>query len=219
METEKRFSKKGFTLLELLIVVAILAILAAVALFVLNPAETLRETRDSQRVSDLATLKTALALYITKTTSPLLDNGTNANCKNGASPLLFYSYPSDSPGTPITDATLDTFTAVSQVAAASSSLVNGTGWVKVNLAGLTGGSPVSAMPVDPTNTITAVANVAYSDLVYRYACDATDLSFELNARLESQAMTTKMARDGGNSSNLYENGTKLTILGGSANEF
>src|SRR3990172_4173703 len=72
----------GFTLLELLIVITILAILAVIIIFVLNPAETLRKSRDVQRMSDLATLKNAISLYMTSTTTPYLGNSSsNATCK------------------------------------------------------------------------------------------------------------------------------------------
>ena len=57
---------KGFILLELLIVIAILAILTTVIILVLNPAEALRKTRDTQRVTDLDNLKTVLSLYLDK---------------------------------------------------------------------------------------------------------------------------------------------------------
>ena len=52
---------KGFTLLELLIVIGILAILAGVVVLVLNPAELLRQARDSQRISDLSTMRSAIS--------------------------------------------------------------------------------------------------------------------------------------------------------------
>ncbi|PIR05131.1 MAG: hypothetical protein COV57_00605, partial [Candidatus Liptonbacteria bacterium CG11_big_fil_rev_8_21_14_0_20_35_14] len=66
-------SKKGFTLMELLIVIGILAILATAATLVLNPAELLRQSRDSTRIADLSTLNNALSLYVTNVTSPDLD--------------------------------------------------------------------------------------------------------------------------------------------------
>ena len=47
---------KGFTLLELLIVIAIIAVLSVILVLVLNPAETLKKSRDTQRMSDLSTL-------------------------------------------------------------------------------------------------------------------------------------------------------------------
>ena len=66
-------TKKGFTLLELLIVIAILSILGAIVIFLLNPAETLKKARDSQRISDLSTIKTALGIYMTSVSSSDID--------------------------------------------------------------------------------------------------------------------------------------------------
>ena len=53
----------GFTLIELLVVIAILAILAVAVVLVLNPAEFVRQSRDSARLQDLSTLNKALVLY------------------------------------------------------------------------------------------------------------------------------------------------------------
>ncbi|MCK5085475.1 prepilin-type N-terminal cleavage/methylation domain-containing protein, partial [Candidatus Parcubacteria bacterium] len=60
--TKNEKNMEGFTLLELLIVIAILAILSAVLILILNPAETMKKSRDTQRMSDLATMKTAIGL-------------------------------------------------------------------------------------------------------------------------------------------------------------
>lgn len=54
-------ASKGFTLLELLIVIAILAVLASVTVIVINPAELLARARDSQRMGDIAAINTALS--------------------------------------------------------------------------------------------------------------------------------------------------------------
>ena len=56
----KNNKKKGFTLIEFLVVIAIIAILAVVVVLTLNPAELLRQARDSNRVSDFATFKSAI---------------------------------------------------------------------------------------------------------------------------------------------------------------
>lgn len=40
-------NRKGFTLIELLIVIGILAVLATAVIMVLNPAELLKQARDS----------------------------------------------------------------------------------------------------------------------------------------------------------------------------
>lgn len=211
---------KGFTLLELLIVIAILAILAAIAIFVLNPAETLRESRDTQRVSDLATLKTAIGLYITKTTSPDLTNDATDNnrCVQGGSPTLFYSYPSDGSGGLITDTSFDggNFSTSSQATSSYYALPDGTGWIRIKFSGLTGGSPISDVPVDPTNSIATLSAVTSTDLVYRFACAKNDVTFEINAQLESTSVGARKTKDGGNNSLLYEVGTNLAIIGSAA---
>jgi prepilin-type N-terminal cleavage/methylation domain-containing protein len=51
---------KSFTLVELMIVIAVLAILAAIVIFTLNPAEIFRKNRDSRRMADLTTLNKAI---------------------------------------------------------------------------------------------------------------------------------------------------------------
>ncbi|TSC78591.1 MAG: Uncharacterized protein G01um101433_152 [Parcubacteria group bacterium Gr01-1014_33] len=227
---DKREEGEGFTLLELLIVIGILAILATVVVLVLNPAETLKKSRDAQRIADISTIKSALGLYLTSVSTPQLDNTSgNTTCKGGSgTDKIYYSYPSDSPGAPITDATLDggsgSVPAAGQIANASKGKVDGAGWLPVNLTGMTGGAPLSNFPTDPTNTISNAAVVTNSDFVYRYMCDANDVTFEINAKLESVSYTTnpdnKLVNDGGNNANLYEVGTKLTILGTEAgNDF
>jgi prepilin-type N-terminal cleavage/methylation domain-containing protein len=61
MTTEKR---KGFTLIEILIVVAIIAILASVVLVGLGPTQ--QAGRDARRISDLSEVQTGLELYYNK---------------------------------------------------------------------------------------------------------------------------------------------------------
>lgn len=221
-------SKKGFTLLELLIVIAIIAILSVVLIVALNPAETLRKTRDSQRISDLSSLKTALGIYVTTITSPLLDGVDNSACQAvsgtyDAGDKVWYSIATAAGGgTDITDANVDGAVAV-DAQVATPSLVNGSGWVPVNLSSITGGSPISNMPLDPSNDITAggstAAAVTTDALVYRYTCAADNVTFEMNANLESIAFTStdnKEAKDGGNNANLYEVGTATNLLGAGA---
>lgn len=60
----KEFSRKGFTLIEILIVVAIIAILASIVLVGLGPTQALG--RDSRRVSDLQEIQNGLELYYNK---------------------------------------------------------------------------------------------------------------------------------------------------------
>jgi prepilin-type N-terminal cleavage/methylation domain-containing protein len=59
-------STKGFTLIEILIVVAIIGILASVVVVGLGPAQ--KRGRDARRASDLRSVQTALELYYGKNT-------------------------------------------------------------------------------------------------------------------------------------------------------
>src|SRR6056297_1325722 len=53
--------KKGFTLIELMVVVAIMGLLAALAVISLNNAR--QRARDARRISDVKQVQTALELY------------------------------------------------------------------------------------------------------------------------------------------------------------
>jgi prepilin-type N-terminal cleavage/methylation domain-containing protein len=57
-------TRKGFTLIEILIVVAIIAILASVVLVGLGPTQ--QAGRDARRISDLAEAQNGLELYYNK---------------------------------------------------------------------------------------------------------------------------------------------------------
>jgi len=165
--------EKGFTLIELLIVIGILAILATTVVLVLNPAQILAETRDTQRVSDLGTVQSAIGLMLaTDATIPTFVAGplcTVAGCAAGA--------PLACGGFTLTPCAVNTIR-----------LVNGTGWVGIDLEGTSGGSSLSALPFDPTNNTT---------FYYGYAGDNTNKTYEINARLESVKLRVNMQNDGG----------------------
>lgn len=53
-------NKKGFTLIEILVVIGIIAILAAIIVVAINPARQFAQARDSQRISNLNTILNAV---------------------------------------------------------------------------------------------------------------------------------------------------------------
>lgn len=55
--------KSGFTLLEILIVVALIAVLAVISILMLNPGEAQKKTRDAQRIRDIASLQQGFDQY------------------------------------------------------------------------------------------------------------------------------------------------------------
>lgn len=52
--------KKGFTLIEILVVIGIIAVLSAVVLVAINPARQFKLARDSQRVANITAILNAI---------------------------------------------------------------------------------------------------------------------------------------------------------------
>jgi prepilin-type N-terminal cleavage/methylation domain-containing protein len=175
----RRHSSRAFTLIELLVVIGVIAILAIVVVLVLNPGQLLAQARDSGRLSDLATMTSALN-------------------------LLRVDVPSASLGTPSTTyiSVLDP-TATSSLGdqcqglglPASSGVwdcspsstvrrVDGTGWVPVTMTSLSFGSPLGAWPQDPVNQTS-------SGLFYTYQTNGTQ--YEVTSLLESQKYKAQFA--------------------------
>ncbi len=189
--------KKGFTLVELLVVIAILAVLATAVVVVLNPAELLKQGRDSTRFSDLSSINSAIALYLSQSTDPVLW-GSSACSASGQARCSATSTLNPFP-------TITAQNGCGSGNAWATTTVDGGGWVAVNFASLTGGSPVPRLPLDPTN------NGTY---FYGYGCAATSsnsLSYELATNLESTKYVSQETSDGGNSSSTYEVGNQPSL--------
>ncbi len=73
---DKANERSSFTLIELLIVIAIIGILAAVVVLILNPQQLLAQGRDSRRLQDLANMNNALSIYLAEGNSYLGSSNT-----------------------------------------------------------------------------------------------------------------------------------------------
>jgi prepilin-type N-terminal cleavage/methylation domain-containing protein len=116
--------RKGFTLIELIVVIAIIAVLAGVVMVILNPAAILEKARDTKRMEDLDTLNKVIHLAVLDEEIALQNtSGVCPTCRSNALP---------SPE--IQD-------------------IGGvTGWVKYETIGDIGlGKFLPALPVDPLN--------------------------------------------------------------------
>ncbi len=170
-------SRASFTLIELLVVVAIIAILSVFVIITINPAELLKQGRDSQRVSDIATINSALNLYQVDNTSGSL----------GVASTTYISIPdptaTSTAGTQCQGLGLPSLpSGWTYHCPASSTYRNtdGTGWIPVNFSSISYGSPLGSLPVDPTNT-------SSSGYYYTYTPGG---SWQLTATPESQKTRT-----------------------------
>lgn len=199
---------KGFTLLELLIVIAIIAILSAILIFVLNPAETLRKSRDNQRFSDLSTLKRALGLYALEVKEPSF--GPVAKCEDAilaetgflggpgkiwlsAKVGFFISLQSHPDPTgewdkiiggdtlPCPEGNINNSAWAQRPCMSRARNIDGTGWLPINLTGMASGSPISVLPIDPVNKGDELNNATFEALLYRYTCKGKDTNYVCGA--------------------------------------
>ena len=200
----KKGKNRGFTLIELLVVIGIIAILAVVVVLVLNPAELLRQSRDSQRISDLSTLKSAVGLYLVDSTSPSI-----ASSSFGYSACYVSTLSGMTGGATTTNCGIFTRTYYSAVASGTAALYrknNAQGWLPVNFSQITYGSPLSVLPVDPMNN---------GSNYYAYAATTTvsSYTFEIDAFMESKKYNASgtndvVSTDGGDNNQVFEMGTQ-----------
>ena len=189
---------RGFTLVELLVVIVVVAVLALVVILVLNPSELLRRARDSNRISDMASLRTSLALYLANVSSPNLASSTNGYGRcyiTAATTSCAFGF--------------STFPATNSTSSATSTAVNSTGWLPVDMTQIASGAPLASLPIDPVNNSTCF---------YGYVATSTNLTYKLIAScMESVKYGgvgsgyNVLATDGGSFPNVYELGTNLSL--------
>lgn len=186
-----RNSRSSFTLIELLVVLAIVAVLSVVVILTLNPAELLKQSRDTTRISDLATLNSALNIFNTDVPGGFIGTSTvvyvsvpdtTSTCANLGLPALPSGY---------------TYNCVN---ATSTRLTSGRGWIPVNLQSISAGNPISSLPVDPLNTT--------STNYYTYVANS---AWQISSRLESQKYQPQAALTNNYDPGLYVSGSNTSI--------
>lgn len=207
---KNRKNQKGFTLIELLVVIAIIAVLSVVVILTLNPAELLRQARDSNRVSDMATIKSSLSLFgadvSTSSVNALGVYGTlYANSGlTGVTSATFVGAGAGNWG--FLTASVVTF------ATTTSRAVNGTGWIPVNLSAISSGAPIGSLPVDPTNNASFTYAFSPSSTVFKVAAKMESVKYSFGGGTGvSGGGGDVVSTDGGNNTTTYEVGTNLGL--------
>ncbi len=191
-------SRSGFTLIELLVVLAVISILSVVVILTLNPVEIFRQSRDSNRLSDLATLNEALGVYSE-------DVGTSL----GAPSTVYISIPDPSATSTAGDQcqglVLPSLPGGYTYHCAPSSNyrnVDGTGWIPVNFTSISSGNPVGTLPVDSINQTSG-------GLYYTYVTNGT--VFQITSHLESQKYLPSEVQSGGPDIASYKIGSNPSL--------
>jgi prepilin-type N-terminal cleavage/methylation domain-containing protein len=182
--------QKGFTLIELLIVIAILAVLSVAVVVVLNPAELLRQARDTTRLADIDAVNRSLTLFLTDVSTTTWP-ATGTRCTSGT------TNPQSGACT-----------------ASAATAVNGTGWVPVTFTAISIGSPLPRLPLDPVNDDTATACAGTVDgCYYAFESNGTYGKYKLFVNLESTKYSPQEtnAKDGGNVNDWFELGSDLSL--------
>ncbi|MDP1706681.1 MAG: LamG-like jellyroll fold domain-containing protein [bacterium] len=159
-------NRSSFTLIELLVVIAILAVLSVAVVFIINPSDIIKQSRDTNRLTDLNNLNKALGIF----------DVTNPNDFTGTSSIIYVSL-SDTSGTcaNLGLPSLPGGYAYRCVTSSTLTKIDGTGWIPINFASVSYGSPIQRLPIDPVNTSTTGEYYSY----------VTGGSWELNAILSS----------------------------------
>lgn len=116
LKSNKRY--EGFSLIEILVVVALIIILATITIVAINPAKNFRDTRNAQRSADVAQILNAITQYTSekgqsiakwpsimtcdttdwKVGSPIGTDATSVDLSNGLVEEFIVAIPQDPSG-------------------------------------------------------------------------------------------------------------------------
>lgn len=199
---------KGFTLIEILIVLAMILILFGITSQIFKPSYYLQKSRDVKRIGDLKALELALRTYLTATSSPNL--GPANKGVDEASSTIFISVPFDKEDMRGQTLILNGKTYYFSQASSTEYFKNdGNGWIPVNFTILPY-LPISTLPADPLNSYN-------KKFFYSYVFNRASSTFEINANLEFVdykygSSNDQVSIDGGDNDNIYEVGNALNLM-------
>jgi len=189
-------NSQSFTLIEMLITVAIIAVLMTVVVLAINPTEITKKARDTQRLTDMANLEMLLQLARS-------EGMLNTSYCDGTK--IYASLPSE---TPLSNNNLPAGISWAQVSEDKIRNTDGTGWIPLNFKSLNY-LQTSVLPVDPKNSLD-------NSLYYTFYCNP-QREYILTAYPESQTFGPKGGKDsktigdGGPDPYVYEVGNNLFI--------
>ncbi len=171
---------RAFTLIELLIVIAIIAILGSATVLVLNPIELMKQGRDGTRINDTENIEKSIKMTLFNNPS-LIDSLSPTN--------IYLSLPTGScPTNPPSG-----YSYVCNATSANMNKVDGTGWIPLSLQNM------ATLPVDP--------NAGNNNDYYAFVADPVTKTFVITSLLESEKQTKlTAAKDGGTDPGRFEKG-------------
>lgn len=183
----KQLKNKGFTLIELVIVIAIIAVLGTAVFLNIRPQDLLANTRNSNRKQDARNMATAL--------NKALANGDITLISTGGTDV----------SAPTSRTSIDT--------APTNFVVTGTGYVSFTPNVVGNKLDLSKLPSDPLNgTALPTGALAFAgDSKYKFAYCSNGTDYEINVYLENDTKN-EMKTDGGNNDNAYEVGSNISGL-------
>lgn len=178
-----KLNNKGFTLIELVVVIAIIGILGGAVFMSIKPGELLENSRDTTRKSDVRNLSQAIskALANQEITLEAVNNGGSLDTQ--------YS------------------------SLSGNSKVDGTGYVKFNTNPASGVTKIdlNKLPLDPSNSnVITGAKTSGDTAKHKIVYCSNGFDFEINVSLENDNKN-EMVNDGGDNNSALEIGTVLTI--------
>jgi len=201
--------KRSFTLIELLIVIAIVAVLSTVVLITLNPAELLKQARDSNRLSEISALNSTFNILSADIPSPYFGDERTIYVSIPDAASSDINHRDNCPGIrtqlpQLPDVPTPNDWKYDCSPPASFRKVNGTGWIPVDFTVISSGAPFSALPVDPTNDIA-------SGKYYTYVASANG-KWVLTSLLEStKYLSTNAVGDAGTDDARLEMGNDFSL--------